>query len=114
MKGNAENATDALIGNRIRIARKQAGLSIIDLAGKLGVSYQQVQKYEMATNRVAASTLSQIAQTLDCPISFFFGMDGESPAASGQWWSLRSAHQMSRIGNRKTRAALAHLIAELA
>src|ERR1700759_862664 len=61
------------IGARIRTRRRQLGLSQSDLAARLGVSFQQVQKYERGANRVAASTLLAAAQVLGTSISWLVG-----------------------------------------
>lgn len=65
-------ARDQLIAARIATARKDAGLSQIALAEKTGVTFQQIQKYERADNRIAASRLFAVAQATDKPISYFF------------------------------------------
>lgn len=72
------NAIDVEVGARIKLKRKLIGMSQQSLAGKLGVTFQQVQKYEKGTNRVGASRLSQIATALDVPMSYFF--DGNHAA----------------------------------
>ncbi|TAL24291.1 MAG: XRE family transcriptional regulator [Nitrospirae bacterium] len=59
------------IGNLIRIARKMTGLSQMKLAEEIGVSYQQVQKYETGVSEISISRLSQIAQALNMPVSGF-------------------------------------------
>ncbi|MBI4685287.1 MAG: helix-turn-helix domain-containing protein [Nitrospirae bacterium] len=63
------------IGNLIRIARKMAGLSQMELAEKLGISYQQVQKYEKGLSEISLSRLSQIAHALNTPINRFISDD---------------------------------------
>lgn len=65
-------AVDAYIGTRMRDERTALGLSQEALGEKLGVSFQQVQKYEKGTNRIGASRLQQISQILQVPVSFFF------------------------------------------
>lgn len=64
-------ALDAKIGAAIRSAREGAGLSQQALAGKLGITFQQIQKYEKGANRVAASRLYDIARALKSPIRAF-------------------------------------------
>lgn len=66
------HSRDILIGKRIRQRRRERGLSQKMVAARLGISYQQVQKYEHAQSRVAASTLADIAAFLDTEISYFF------------------------------------------
>lgn len=63
---------DAHVGARVRLRRTMLGLSQENLAEGLGVTFQQVQKYEKGTNRVGASRLQHIAAALDVPVSFFF------------------------------------------
>ena len=67
------HAIDVEVGSRIRLQRKVKGISQQALAAALGITFQQVQKYEKGSNRVGASRLSQIAQALDVPVSYFFG-----------------------------------------
>lgn len=68
---------DEDMGHRIRLRRVEIGLSQSDLGTALGVSFQQVQKYEKGINRVSASKLQQIANSLDVPITFFYGNGGK-------------------------------------
>ncbi|CUX71415.1 MULTISPECIES: helix-turn-helix domain-containing protein [Agrobacterium] len=68
----APHAIDVEVGARIKLKRKLLRMSQQSLAGKLGVTFQQVQKYEKGANRVGASRLSQIATALDVPMSYFF------------------------------------------
>lgn len=67
---------DRLVGKRIRAARILANLSLDDLGQRIGVSYQQVQKYENGTNRVGAGRLHQISVALRQPLHYFFAFDG--------------------------------------
>ncbi len=76
---------DKIIAERIRLARLAKGLSQERLGEALGVTFQQVQKYEKGVNRVSAGRLHQIAAVLDCDISYFFGDpqgSTESPSLS--------------------------------
>jgi transcriptional regulator with XRE-family HTH domain len=67
---------DIEVGQRIRIQRLAAGLSQSELAERIGVTFQQVQKYEKGTNRVGAGRLTKIARVLNVPVgSFFDGRD---------------------------------------
>lgn len=63
---------DVEVGRRVRLQRNIIGMSQSTLAEALGVSFQQVQKYEKGSNRVGSSRLSQIAQALRVPVSYFF------------------------------------------
>lgn len=76
------NAVDRRLGQRLRARRLEIGLSQERLADLLGITFQQVQKYEKGVNRIAASRLFEIASALEVPVSFFFeGLSAE--AASG-------------------------------
>jgi len=67
---------DRHVGALIRAKRRTLGISQSDLASALGVTFQQIQKYERGTNRVSSSKLYEIAQKLDTPLaSFFEGLD---------------------------------------
>jgi transcriptional regulator with XRE-family HTH domain len=59
------------IGSLIRIMRKAAGLSQMELAERVGISYQQIQKYEKGVSEISVSRLSQIAHALNIPLSRF-------------------------------------------
>ena len=74
MLGNKKspNEIDFEIGRRIKSRRNALGLNQQHLAERIGVSYQQVQKYENGTDRVGAARLKQIADALDVPIEYFF------------------------------------------
>ena len=63
---------DKHVGTRIRMRRQMISMSQEKLAKKLGITFQQVQKYEKGTNRVGASRLQAIASILSAPIAFFF------------------------------------------
>jgi transcriptional regulator with XRE-family HTH domain len=63
---------DVMVGKRVRLRRVQLGLSQTELGKKLGVTFQQVQKYENGANRVSCSRLYEISTALDVPIVFFF------------------------------------------
>jgi transcriptional regulator with XRE-family HTH domain len=67
------NPIDVHVGKRIRICRLLLGMNQETLANALGLTFQQIQKYEHGANRVSASRLAAIAETLAAPISYFFG-----------------------------------------
>jgi transcriptional regulator with XRE-family HTH domain len=79
---------DVEVGHRIRIERLSRGLSQTALANQLGVTFQQVQKYEKGVNRVGAGRLTKIAEVLGVPVSTFFSgkeiLDGEDPKDRGE------------------------------
>jgi transcriptional regulator with XRE-family HTH domain len=69
---------DAMVGAKIRVFRIHKKISQTDLAEQIGVTFQQVQKYEKGTNRIGASRLQHIADVLQVPVAFFFeGAVGE-------------------------------------
>jgi transcriptional regulator with XRE-family HTH domain len=75
---------DIYVGSRIRHQRALAGLNQTQLAMKVGVTFQSIQKYERGTNRVSASRLQQIATALNVPVSQFFdGLATESAVRPG-------------------------------
>jgi len=74
---------DAEVGRRIRARRVAKQMSQMDLAGRLGLTFQQVQKYEKGTNRVAAGRLKRIAKILDVPILYFFDDTDEHATTGG-------------------------------
>jgi transcriptional regulator with XRE-family HTH domain len=69
---------DVIVGKRIRLRRLQLSLSQTDLGQKLGVAFQQVQKYEKGTNRVSCSRLYEISKILDVPVTYFFSASGDA------------------------------------
>jgi transcriptional regulator with XRE-family HTH domain len=74
------NAADVAIGKRIRQRRNEQNVSQAELGEELGVSFQQVQKYEKGVSRVGAGRLQQICKALDCDVTFFF--QGDRPKAT--------------------------------
>lgn len=72
---------DIEVGRRIRVRRKALGISQSELAGALGVSFQQTQKYEKGANRVSASMLVRIAAKLETTVGALVGEDGEHKRA---------------------------------
>lgn len=66
------NPTDIHVGSRIRLRRNMLGMSQEKLGESLGITFQQIQKYEKGTNRVGASRLQAIASILGVPVAFFF------------------------------------------
>lgn len=74
------NAVDKRMGQRVRSRRLELGMSQERLAELLGVTFQQIQKYEKGVNRIAASRLFDIAGALTVPISYFFdGLAAATP-----------------------------------
>ena len=72
MAKKAPNPVDRHVGGRLRMRRMMLPMSQEKLGGALGLTFQQIQKYEKGTNRIGASRLQQISQILQVPVSFFF------------------------------------------
>ena len=72
MVSKKPNPIDIHVGSRVRLRRTMQGVSQEKLGEALGVTFQQVQKYEKGTNRIGASRMQQIAEVLKVPVSFFF------------------------------------------
>ena len=73
------NPVDVYAGSKLRLQRQIRQMSQTDLANALGITFQQVQKYEKGTNRISASRLQAICGILGVPISFFFKDSAEDP-----------------------------------
>jgi transcriptional regulator with XRE-family HTH domain len=71
-KPKAKDPIDAHVGSRLRIRRIALRMSQETLGGRLGLTFQQVQKYEKGTNRIGASRLQQIATIVQVPVAHFF------------------------------------------
>jgi transcriptional regulator with XRE-family HTH domain len=79
-KSFAPTSVDQHIGQRIQLRRNMMGLSQKDLAQLCGVTFQQIQKYETASNRISASRLFDVSMALETPVSFFYsGLPGNMP-----------------------------------
>jgi transcriptional regulator with XRE-family HTH domain len=83
MPKKSPNATDKHVGSRVRMRRMMLEMSQTELGNSIGLTFQQVQKYEKGTNRIGAGRLHQIARILKVPVAFFFdGSPREAGAAS--------------------------------
>lgn len=109
---------DAKIGQRIRVRRIEAAMSQAVLGEKLGVTFQQVQKYEKGVNRVSATRLQQIAKLFEEPSSYFTG-EGET-ASTTKFTSLltdapsqRLLKAFSNIPSTEMRYKIVHLIEQI-
>lgn len=84
MTKKSPNPIDKHVGSRVRMRRMMVGMSQEKLGENLGITFQQIQKYEKGTNRIGASRLQHISSVLGVPISFFFeGAPNAQPAAQG-------------------------------
>ena len=117
---------DLHVGSRVRSLRLQRRMSQTELAGELGITFQQVQKYEKGTNRISSSRLHQIASILGVAASYFFEDPLEQVPHNGRFdISAFDAFCASRDGialmksflkikDRVTRRKIAELVADLA
>ncbi len=79
------DSDEAEIGRRVRVQRLARGVSQQQLAAQLGVSFQQVQKYEKGRNRVSAARLRQIAEALSVPLNYFLPENAKSEPTGVQF-----------------------------
>jgi transcriptional regulator with XRE-family HTH domain len=120
------NAIDVHVGSRIRMRRTMLGMSQEKLGESLGITFQQVQKYEKGANRVGASRLQHIAEVLSAPIPFFFeggpGATADSSEltrdAATDFMSSREcvalATAFSAIEDKRVRQTILNLVQSLA
>lgn len=99
-------AVDAHVGQRVQLRRMMMGLSQKDLAKICGVTFQQIQKYETAGNRISASRLFELSTALETPISFFFiGLPGyieETPRSAKQNARVREPSKDDPLGKNES------------
>ncbi len=95
------NPIDAHVGSRVRLRRMLVGMSQEKLGSELGLTFQQVQKYEKGTNRIGASRLYQIARILGVNVQFFYDDMAASSASgpSGFGESDGAEHVMEFVGS---------------
>ena len=127
----APNPTDKHVGARVRMRRMMLGMSQEKLGDALGLTFQQVQKYEKGANRIGASRLQQISLILQVPVSFFFegapsvpglqpvGMaEAPSPAYVSDFLAtsdgLALIKAFMRIKNAKLRRRIVELVEQIA
>lgn len=122
----APNPVDRHVGLRIRMRRKELGVSQERLAEAVGLTFQQIQKYERAANRVSASKLWELAEALNAPITYFFeglvemsGADDCLPRESIQDFllspeGLELASAFPRIAEPRLRRKVMELVRALA
>ena len=88
MPRKKERTLDAYIGARVRMRRLMLNMSQEVLSGKLGVTFQQVQKYEKGLNRISASRLFELAQALRVPVGYFYDGIDENEARAAAMGSM--------------------------
>jgi transcriptional regulator with XRE-family HTH domain len=77
MSNRLPNAIDRHVAAQLRLRRQEVGLTQVALAAALGITFQQLQKYEKAINRISAGALYQLSVTLEVPVQYFFeGLSG--------------------------------------
>jgi transcriptional regulator with XRE-family HTH domain len=130
MSTKAPNPVDKYVGSRVRMRRIMLGMSQEKLGEALGLTFQQIQKYEKGTNRVGASRIQQISEILQVPVSFLFeggptgvaGTEGANEAASPSYVSdflatsegLALTRAFTRISDAKLRRSIVDLVERIA
>jgi transcriptional regulator with XRE-family HTH domain len=131
MAKKVPNPIDKHVGSRVRMRRMMLSMSQEKLGDALGLTFQQVQKYEKGTNRIGASRLQQIAHILQVPVSFFFEGAPASPGLSPSGMSeapspayvsdflatsdgLSLTKSFMRIKNSKLRRRIVDLVEQIA
>lgn len=130
MAKKAPNPIDKHVGSRVRMRRMMVGMSQEKLGESLGITFQQIQKYEKGTNRIGASRLQQISIVLAVPVAFFFegaptlvpNEEGFSEASSPTFVNdflatsdgLALTRNFMRISDSKVRRRIVDLVAAIA
>jgi len=129
MAAKAPDLVDKYVGSRVRMRRLMLGMSQEKLGDKLGVTFQQVQKYEKGTNRVSASRLQAMSYILQVPVAFFFegapqiagrvgkGAEAPSPAYISDFLAnsdgMKLVRAFTQIGDAKLRRSVVRLVEEV-
>jgi len=121
------HSIDQYVGSRVRMRRQALGMSQSKLAAAIGLTFQQVQKYEKGTNRMGASRLMQIASVLEVPVTYFFeGAPGQpkisrttpSPDFVSEFLSREDGqaltHAFTRLRNAKIKRSIVRLVEDIA
>jgi transcriptional regulator with XRE-family HTH domain len=131
MSGRPESAKrmeawNVEVGRRIRAGRLECGLSQTQLGAKLGITFQQIQKYEVGSNAVSSGRLGQISDIFQVPITFFYGSNGVRRTGRAgvtetalfdllqRRDTLRVAKAFDRLPNRNLRRGLVRLVEKIA
>jgi transcriptional regulator with XRE-family HTH domain len=132
MPRGALNPIDKHVGSRVRMRRRVLDMSQTDLGNALGLTFQQVQKYEKGSNRIGASRLRHISQILQVPVPFFFegapasigwpaaeeSADAPSPSFVSDFLAtsegLDLVRAFTRIEDAKLRRAIVRLVEQIA
>jgi transcriptional regulator with XRE-family HTH domain len=132
MATKSPNPTDKYVGSRVRMRRLMLRMSQEALADQLGITFQQVQKYEKGTNRISASRLQAMCDILQVPVGFFFedvpqiagytgktakGAKAPSPAYVSDFLATTDGSKLVRaftkIGDAKLKRSLVRLVEEI-
>jgi transcriptional regulator with XRE-family HTH domain len=122
MAKKSPDPIDKHAGSRVRMRRTMLGMSQTGLGDAIGLTFQQVQKYEKGTNRMSASRLQQIADTLKVPVTFFFEeapghrkADGSAPSPSyvSEFLATRDGLALARAFTRLPDKKLRHSVVKL-
>lgn len=131
MSTKTPDPIDKYVGSRVRMRRIMLGMSQEKLGNSLGLTFQQVQKYEKGTNRIGASRLQQIADILQVPVQFMFDgapvstgavangfAEAPSPAYVSDFLAtsegLALTRAFTRIGDAKMRRSIVDLVEQIA
>jgi transcriptional regulator with XRE-family HTH domain len=126
VRARRADSRDAEVGRRVRSRRLECRLSQTELADRIGVTFQQVQKYEKGVNRIGAGRLQRISEALEVPVMFFFdATPGAAPRAPSSGaesifglmqtsGSVRIVKAFHKIKSRKARELMVGMAEELA
>jgi len=105
LKTGKPNPVDIHVGSRVRLRRTMLGMSQEKLGDAIGLTFQQVQKYERGANRIGASRLFELSRVLDVPVSFFFDdmpADSASRIVRGQLAEEAESFDLDPMAKRET------------
>jgi len=115
------NPTDTHVGSRIRLRRNMLGMSQEKLGENLGITFQQIQKYEKGANRVAAGRLVEIARVLNCSVEDILGADvkthsnGPTPSQLlTEPYTHQLVNEFQKISKPSMRRMIVNLVKEIA
>lgn len=126
MPAKSPNPIDVHVGGRLRMRRIEIDMSQQVLGEQIGLTFQQIQKYEKGTNRIGASRLQQIAQILEIPVSYFFEgapgahEEGEQTVSGGflEFLGTRDGQRLiesfSKISDAQLRRSIVDLVQRMA
>jgi transcriptional regulator with XRE-family HTH domain len=120
MPARSPSSIDVVVGHNVRIWRVARGLSQVELASRLGVTFQQVQKYEVGGNRIGSGRLVKVAAILGVPVAALFqGVEGVQHAVSllsliADPRAFRLAHAFAAIEDGVERLSIVKLVEKIA